>query len=140
VQPAIARRLGKVGSVVLVQGLSIPFLVVLGFSPALWTVVAAMAVRSSLMNAGNPIANAFAMEQVPAGDRATLSGAQNLLWSLGWVIAGPWYSITQAVLGPELGYPVEFLTITLLYSAATSLYWWWFRDAEARPVAAPAPG
>ena len=29
-QPALARRFGKVGSVVLVQGVSIPFLVVLG--------------------------------------------------------------------------------------------------------------
>ena len=51
VQPALARRFGKVGSVVLVQGVSIPFLVVLGFSPVLWTVIVAMAVRNSLMNA-----------------------------------------------------------------------------------------
>ena len=45
-------------------GRLIPFLVVLGFSPVLWTVILAMAVRNSLMNAGNPIFNAFAMEQV----------------------------------------------------------------------------
>ncbi len=39
-----------------------------GFSPVLWTVILAMAVRNSLMNAGNPIFNAFAMERVsPAG-------------------------------------------------------------------------
>ena len=48
------------------QGASIPFLVVLGFSPVLWTVILAMAVRNSLMNAGNPIFSAFAMEQVGA--------------------------------------------------------------------------
>ena len=46
---------------------SIPFLVVLGFSPILWTVVIAMAVRNSLMNAGNPIFSAFAMDQVVEG-------------------------------------------------------------------------
>ena len=49
---------------VIVQGASIPFLVVLGFSPVLWTVILAMAVRNSLMNAGNPIFSAFAMERV----------------------------------------------------------------------------
>ena len=63
-QPRLARRFGQITSVVIVQGACIPFLVVLGFSPMLWTVILAMAVRNSLMNAGNPIFNAFAMEQV----------------------------------------------------------------------------
>src|SRR5450759_345055 len=44
-QPTLARRFGKISSVVLVQAGSIPFLVVLGFSPVLWTVIAAMAVH-----------------------------------------------------------------------------------------------
>jgi MFS family permease len=131
-QPALARRLGKVGSVVLVQGVSIPFLVVLGFSPVLWTVILAMAVRSSLMNAGNPIANAFAMEQLPRGERATYAATGSLLWSLGWVIAGPWYSILQKSLGFEAGYTVNFVTIIVLYSVGTWLYWHWFHGVEGR--------
>lgn len=140
VQPAIARRLGKVRSVVLVQGASIPFLLVLGFSPVLWTVVLAMAVRSSLMNAGNPIANAFAMERVRPEDRATFSAAQSVVWSAGWVVAGPWYSLTQATLGFETGYALNFLTIVAFYTLATSLYWWWFRGPERRPEEGPVPG
>jgi MFS family permease len=132
-QPALARRLGRIASVVLVQGVSIPFLVVLGFSPILWTVIVAMAVRNSLMNAGNPIFNAFAMDRVSAAERATLSAAMSLLWSLGWVLAGPWYSLLQAVLGFEAGYAVNFVTIIVLYSVATALYWVWFRDAEPAP-------
>ena len=60
-QPRLARRFGQITSVVIVQAASIPFLFVLGFSPILWTVVLAMAVRNSLMNAGNPIFSAFAM-------------------------------------------------------------------------------
>jgi MFS family permease len=131
-QPALARRFGKISSVVLVQAASIPFLVVLGFSPLLWTVIAAMAVRNSLMNAGNPIFNAFSMERVEPSERATLSAAMSVLWSLGWVIAGPWYSLLQAVLGFDRGYAVNFLTIIVLYSVATFLYWAWFvRDERA---------
>ncbi len=136
-QPALAHRFGKIGSVVLVQSASIPFLVVLGFSPTLWTVVVAMAVRNSLMNAGNPIFNAFAMERVSAGERATLSASMSLLWSVGWVIAGPWYSILQASLGFDAAYAVNFVTIIALYSTATILYWVWFgreeRAARTRP-------
>ena len=87
-QPRLARRFGQITSVVIVQGASIPFLVVLGFSPILWTVILAMAVRNSLMNAGNPIFNAFAMEQVTPAERATLAAAMSVLWQVGWVIGG----------------------------------------------------
>ena len=136
-QPALARRVGKVGSVALVQAASIPFLLVLGFSPFLWTVVVAMTVRNSLMNAGNPIANAFAMEQLRPGERATFSATASLFWSLGWVIAGLWYSVLQSWLGFAGGYTVNFVTIIILYSVGTWLYWRWFHDAEARPPASP---
>lgn len=131
-QPALARRLGKVGAVVAVQAASLPFLVVLGFSPILWMVIIAMAVRNSLMNAGNPIQNAFAMEHVEPTERATLAAAQSQLWALGWVIAAPYYSILQAVLGFDAGYTMDFLTIIVLYSIGTALFWIWFRDAEGR--------
>jgi MFS family permease len=139
VQPALARRFGKVGSVVLVQGASIPFLIVLGFSPVLWTVIAAMMVRNSLMNAGNPIASAFAMEQLRPAERATYAATASLLWQLGWVIAGPFYSILQRSLGFEGGYTVNFVAIIVLYSLGTWLYWHWFGPVEARQRAAARP-
>jgi MFS family permease len=129
-QPILARRMGKVGSVVLVQAVSIPFIAVLGFSPILWTVVIALAVRNSLMNAGSPMIMAFGQEQVRPNERATLAAASSLLWSLGWVIAGLWYGFLQATLGFEAGYTVAFITITTLYSVATVLYWAWFHDTE----------
>ena len=138
VQPRLARRFGQITSVVIVQGASIPFLVVLGFSPLLWTVVAAMAVRSSLMNAGNPIFNAFAMETVDPAERATLSAAMSVLWQLGWVIGGIWYTVLQATVGFDTGYAVNFATIITLYTIATGLYWTWFRHTDRGRVAVGA--
>jgi hypothetical protein len=96
----------------------------------LWTVVAAMAVRSSLMNAGNPIFNAFAMETVDPAERATLSAAMSVLWQLGWVIGGIWYTVLQATAGFDGGYAVNFATIITLYTVATGLYWLWFRHTD----------
>ena len=130
-QPRLARRFGQITSVVIVQGASIPFLVVLGFSPVLWTVILAMAVRNSLMNAGNPIFNAFAMEQVAPGERATLAATMSVLWQVGWVIGGTWYAVLQATLGFDTGYTVNFVTIITLYTIATILYWMWFRTRTA---------
>ncbi|HUG47452.1 MAG TPA: MFS transporter [Candidatus Limnocylindria bacterium] len=139
-QPALAKRYGKIGSVVIVQAASIPFLIVLGFAPIVWLVIMAMAVRNSLMNAGNPILNAFVMEQVRPAERATVAAAMSLLWSAGWVIAGLYYSVVQGALGFEAGYTVNFVTIIVLYSIATGLYWLWFRHAEqGKPAAGMAP-
>jgi MFS family permease len=129
-QPALAARFGRIGSIVLVQASSIPFLLVLGFSPVLWTVIMAMAVRNSLMNAGSPIFDAFAMGRVSAAERATLAAAMTLLWSLGWTIAPIYYSQLQRVLGFTAGYTVDFVTIIVLYSIATTLLWKWFHGAD----------
>jgi MFS family permease len=135
-QPRLARRFGQITSVVIVQGLSIPFLVILGFSPVLWTVIAAMTVRNSLMNAGNPIFNAFAMEEVDPSERATLSAAMSVLWQVGWIIGGIWYAVLQATVGFEAGYNVNFITIITLYTTATVLYWIWFRPVDRRKLLA----
>jgi MFS family permease len=135
-QPSLARRFGQITSVVIVQAASIPFLVVLGFSPVIWLVILAMAVRNSLMNAGNPIFSAFAMEQVTPAERASLSAAMSVLWQAGWVVGGTWYALLQATLGFEAGYTVNFLTIITLYTTATILYWVWFRPADRRALRA----
>jgi MFS family permease len=129
-QPAMARRFGRIGSIVLVQASSIPFLVVLGFSPLLWTVVLALMVRNSLMNAGSPIFDAFAMERVSPAERATVAAGMTLLWSLGWIFAPIYYSVLQATLGFTAGYTVDFVTIIVLYTIATGLLWVWFRGDE----------
>ena len=138
-QPRLARRFGQITSVVIVQAASLPFLVVLGFSPILWSVILAMAVRNSLMNAGNPIFTAFAMEQVTPAERATLSAAMSVLWQVGWVVGGLWYAGLQATLGFDGGYAVNFVTIIALYSTATGLYWVWFRGIDRRRLATPRP-
>ena len=133
-QPALARRFGQITSVVIVQAASIPFLAVLGFSPVLWTVIGAMVVRNSLMNAGNPIFSAFAMERVSPVERATLAAAMSVLWQVGWVVGGGWYAALQALLGFDAGYAVNFLTVITLYSIATVLYWTWFRHTDRATV------
>jgi MFS family permease len=147
-QPALARRLGRIPSIVLVQAASIPFLLVLGFSPVLWTVVVALTVRNSLMNAGSPIFDAFSMERVSPAERATLAAWMTMLWSLGWIIGPLYYGALQGALGFTAGYTIDFVTIIVMYTTATSLLWTWFHGSETAagtaeeillPVAAEAP-
>jgi MFS family permease len=140
-QPALASRFGRIGSIVLVQGASIPFLVVLGFSPMLWTVIIALAVRNSLMNAGSPIFDAFAMERVSLAERATLAAGMTMLWSLGWTIAPLYYGVLHAWLSFSAAFAVDFVTVIVLYTVATSLLWTWFHGTDrVAAVAADAEG
>jgi len=140
-QPTLARRLGRIRSVVIVQGVSITFLVVLGFCPAVWLVILAMGVRNSLMNAGNPIFNAFAMDQVSPGERATLAALLSLGWSVGWVVAGAYYATVHALVSSfDLSYAINFVTVIVLYSVGTGLLWRWFSGAEPRPGLAAMAG
>jgi len=91
------------------------------------------------MNAGNPIFSAFAMDRVSPAERATLAASMSMTWSVGWVVAGAYYSVVQQLFGFDLGYAIDFATIIGLYTVATWLYWHWFRDAEpAHPGRAAA--
>jgi MFS family permease len=146
VQPVIARRYGKIQSVVLVQAASIPFIIVLGFAPWIALVIVGMTVRNALMNAANPIFSAYVSERVGRRERATLSATMSMTWSIAWAIGGVYYSTVQATLGFARGYDINFLTIIVFYSTATTLYYVWFarperakRAADSRAGAASQP-
>ncbi|MEP7378800.1 MAG: MFS transporter [Chloroflexota bacterium] len=130
IQPVIARRYGKIQSVVLVQAASIPFITVLGFAPWIPLVIVGMTVRNALMNAANPVFSAYVMERVKPLERATITATQSLVWSLGWAVGGIYYSTVQATFGFARGYDINFLTIIVFYSTATALYFLWFARRE----------
>ncbi len=72
------------------------------------------------------------MEQVTPAERATLSAAMSVLWQIGWVLGGMWYTALQVILGLDGSYTVNFFTIITLYTIATGLYWAWFRATDRR--------
>jgi MFS family permease len=90
------------------------------------------------MNAGSPIFDAFVMEKVSTAERATISAAMTLLWSLGWTVAPLYYSLLQDRLGFTGGYAVDFVTIIVLYTIATTLLWAWFHGPDAAGKGEPA--
>ncbi len=89
--PVLADRWGRIRALVMTQLTSIPFLLIIGFAPALWMASLAFWVRAALMNMGNPLYNAFAMEQVTERERATVSGLLGMSWTIGWTV-GPYLS------------------------------------------------
>jgi len=129
--PIVAQWFRRVRAVALMQLLSIPFLILLGYAP--WVTASAIGffVRASLMNMGNPLYTAFAMDAVGKPQRSTSAALMQMSWQgtrfLGSLASGP----LQA--GP--GFSAIFPITIACYLLATSLIYTFFvrgksRDAE----------
>lgn len=125
-QPALADRYGRIRSVLLVQIGSLPFLVMLGFSPIFSLVAVSFVVRVALMNMGNPVYQAFAQEQMPPGEQATYSSLSAVAWSLAWSLGAAFSGWWRGRVGFAAGFNTVFGLMTVLYIAAMGLTYLFF--------------
>ncbi len=128
IAPPIADRLGKIQLVALTQGLSIPFMMALGFAPLFPVSAGAYLVRMALMNMSNPIYQTFVMEQVDATSRATVASLVSMVWSFGRAFS----PTISGYLQVEYGFGPPFAIAIGLYALAVGLYGHFFlrRDRE----------
>lgn len=128
--PKLAEALdSKVRAVVVTQGLSIAFLLLLGFAPNVWLAGLAFLVRGALMNMSSPLYSSFVMEQTVEHERAAVNGVLTLMWQAGWAV-GPYLS---GVVQAGYGFAPLFIATAALYAVATALMWLFFRQVETRP-------
>ena len=136
IAPPLAERMGRIQLVVFTQGLSIPFLVILGFSPWFWMSAMAYYTRLSLMNMSTPIYQTFVMEQVGASSRAMVASLVSMAWNFGWAFS----PAISGWLQVQYGFAPAFIGTIILYSISVFLYWAFFLRGEQASVPAPAPG
>ncbi|HKZ44800.1 MAG TPA: MFS transporter [Anaerolineales bacterium] len=122
IAPPIADRIGKIKLVVLTQGLSIPFLMLLGYSPWFWMSAIGHYVRLTLMNMGGPVYNAFVMEHVEPEARAMVASLTNMAWNFGWAFSPSISGFLQI----NYGFNPVYLLVIILYSISVFLYWKFF--------------
>ncbi len=82
---------GKVRTVTLGQGVSLLFLLVIGFSPWPWLAMVGFVIRGALMNMVAPLFDAFALEQSHESEHGAVNSVRNLAWNVGWTV-GPYIS------------------------------------------------
>jgi MFS family permease len=138
VAPPLADRMGKIQLVVITQGLSIPFLILLGFSPLFWLSTAAYYVRLALMNMSGPVYQTYVMEHVEPSARATVASLVSMSWNFGWAFSPTISGILQV----RYGFGPAFIGTIVLYAISVWMYWaffWHKRAAEAPVSASGAP-
>ena len=128
-------RLGKIKLVVLTQGLSIPFMMLLGFAPFGFS-AAAYYVRMALMNMSNPIYQNFVLEQVDVRSRATVASLVSMAWNFGWAFS----PTISGYLQVQYGFGPSFLGTIILYTIATIMYYVFFLRSRQPQAPAPVPG
>jgi MFS family permease len=133
VAPPLADRFGKIQIVVITQGLSIPFLILLGFSPLFWVSAIAYYIRVALMNMSSPVYQTFVMEKVEPSSRAMVASLVSMSWNFGWAISPTISGILQV----RYGFGPPFMGTIILYVISVFTYWlFWWRKSGAREMAA----
>jgi MFS family permease len=116
---------GKIRTIVMTEGVSLFFLLIMGFSP--WFLLSAVAflVRGTLMNIGSPLFSAFSMEQISGEEHGAVNSLLNSAWMFGWAI-GPFLSTLVQV---KYGFYPLFISTAVFYGAAAAMQWYFFRSA-----------
>ncbi len=130
--PPLADRMGKIQLVVITQGLSIPFLFLLGFSP--WFGLSAMAyyIRLALMNMSGPVYQTFVMERVDQNARATVASLVSMASNFGWALSPTISGMIQV----KYGFGPAFIGTIVLYILSVYFYWVFFWKAPCKAAAA----
>lgn len=136
IAPPIADRVGKLRLVVITQGLSIPFMIVLGFVPVFAVSVMAYYARNVLMNMSGPIYQNFVMEQVDPSSRATVASLYSMTWSFGNSFSP---SISGA-LQVAYGFGPPFAIAIALYACGILMYWLFFLRKSEDQATTPISG
>ena len=119
VAPWLARRIGKVNSVVATQVSSIPFLVTIGLIPLLPIAAIFYLLRQGLMDMSMGVLQVFSMEAVAEQHRGVANSAYQAAFQIPWALMAP----LGGLIISHSGYPAVFIGGAICYLLASSILW-----------------
>jgi MFS family permease len=128
--PAFADRYGKIKVVVYSQAISIPFLVLLGFSPVFGLSALAYFVRLTLMNMSSPVYQTFVMEQVDSESRAMVASLNSMVHSFGRAFS----PVVSGWMQVNYGFGPPFIGTITLYILAIGMYYAFFLRGKKKKI------
>ncbi|MET0959514.1 MAG: MFS transporter [Psychrobacillus psychrotolerans] len=121
--PALVKKVGKVKALVIFQLLSIPFLFITGYTNSLIIASIAFLMRQALMNAGNPIQSAIAMELVQDKYKGLANSVNQMVFNVGWASTGAISTGLVMTFGFYWGYAYTFTITGILYIIASTYFY-----------------
>lgn len=129
--PVIAGKTGKPWAIFLTQVISVPFILILTYLRFLPLVIIAFVARQSLMNTSTPIADNFALEQVPPQQQHLINALKMLNWTGSWMISA---KISGMIIATR-GFAPSFTLTAFLYTLSSALFWWFFLSGSSSRAA-----
>lgn len=121
--PMLVKKVGKVNALVLFQLGSLPFLFLTAFTTSVWLASAGFLMRQALMNAGNPIQSAIAMEVVHDKYKGLANSVNQMVFNIGWAVMGPVSALLVTTYGSYWGYAYAFSITGVLYILSSSYFY-----------------
>ena len=124
--PPLAKKFGKIRTVVITQFLSIPFMLILAFFNQYLLVALAFFVRAALMNMAQPLTTAFAMELVPKNEQEITNSTLMVAWTFSWAIS----TAISGKLIANSGFTIPLVIAAGLYVLSSMFYFLFFFKTE----------
>lgn len=124
--PMLVKRVGKVKALIIFQMLSIPFLILTAYTTSLLLASLGFLMRQALMNAGNPIQSAIAMEIVADKYKGLANSVNQMVFNIGWATMGPVAAGLVIANGFYWGYAYAFTITAGLYIVSSTYYFFVF--------------
>ncbi|RSK28465.1 MFS transporter [Bacillus sp. HMF5848] len=126
--PTVVKKLGEVRSVVLLQLLSLPFLLLTAYTTNIMFAAIGFLFRQALMNAGNPIMQSLLMERVDDSAKGLANSVNQMVFSLGWAVMGPVSTAFVMVHGSYWGYAIVFTITAGLYLVGSTYFYFMVKN------------
>ncbi len=121
--PILVKKVGKVRALVIFQFVSIPFLFITGYTNSLLIASIGFLLRQALMNAGNPITSAIAMDVVHDKYKGLANSVNQMVFNLGWAMMGLPAAWLVTTYGNYWGYAFTFSITGCLYLIASTYFY-----------------
>jgi MFS family permease len=131
--PAIARKLGEVRAVVVLQLSSIPFLLLTAFTMNFYLACGGYLFRQALMNAAHPFQTSIKMARVDRSLRGLANSMGDAAFNLGWFMVAPANTFLVNTYGPYWGYACAFSLTAIIYCLVSFLFYLLFRKGAPLP-------
>ncbi|WP_144478485.1 MFS transporter [Cytobacillus oceanisediminis] len=128
--PMVVRRLGEVKAVVVLQMLSLPFLLLTAYTQHFWLAALGFLFRQALMNAGNPIQMSLMMSKVDDSMKGLANSVNQMVFNLGWAIMGPVSTGIVLKYGSYWGYAAVFTITAGLYLVGSTYFFFVFKTMD----------
>lgn len=126
--PSLVSRVGPVRAVFIFQTMSLPFLLLTGFTYSVLIASVSFLFRQALMNAANPIFSSILIDHVSDRRRGIANSLMQTAFMIGWATMGPVQSYLVTTYGSYHGYAITFTITGVLYVLASTWFYLVFRN------------